>query len=67
MSSRTASRDVNYRGYKIKLERRDLCWLVTLLPTRPELPKKKRKFRTITQSQRSALAQARHRVDCALA
>jgi hypothetical protein len=66
MSSRTVRRDINYRGYKIKLERRDLCWLVTLFPACSETDKKKKSFRTITQSERGALAQAKLRVDHAL-
>ena len=63
MSAETALREVNYRGYKIRLERRDLCWRVTLLPMRSDLSNKKRSFRTITQSLRCALAQARKRID----
>ena len=35
MSSR---RETEYRGYKIEMERRDLCWTVSVSPTRPELP-----------------------------
>ena len=63
MTIRTVRREVSYRGYKIKLERWDLCWRVILLPTRPELPNKRRSFRTITQSERGAMSQAKQRVD----
>ena len=35
MSSR---RETEYRGYRIEMERRDLCWTVSVSPTRPELP-----------------------------
>ena len=65
---RIKQRQVQYRGYQIKMERRDLCWMVTLKPTRPELP-----FfchspvQTSTQSERVAMAQAKRRVDQALA
>ena len=56
-----------YRGYKIEMERRDLCWTVSVSPTRPELPILSRSsFPTITQSERAALAQAQRRVDRAL-
>jgi hypothetical protein len=64
MSSR---RETEYRGYKIEMERRDLCWTVSVSPTRPELPILSRSsFPTITQSERAALAQAQRRVDRAL-
>jgi hypothetical protein len=57
-----------YRGYDIKLERRDLCWTVIMKPSRTDLPVVQRyAFKTATQSQREALAQARQRVDNALA
>jgi len=50
------------------MERRDLCWMVTLKPTRPELPFFRRSsFQTATQSGRVAMAQAKWRVDHALA
>jgi hypothetical protein len=62
-----APREAEYRGYKIKMERRDLCWAVRLSPTRPELPVVARhSFRTITQSARAAMAQAKQCVDRAL-
>ena len=49
-------RETEYRGYKIKMERRDLCWAVSVSPTRPELPILSRtSFPTITQSERAAL------------
>ena len=32
-------RQAAYRGYGIKMERRDLCWMVTMKPSRPGLPK----------------------------
>ena len=35
---RIKHRQAQYRGYRIKLERRDLCWRATLKPIRPELP-----------------------------
>jgi hypothetical protein len=64
MSSR---RESEYRGYRIEMERRDLCWTVSVSPTRPELPILFRSsFPTITQSERAALAQAQRRVDRAL-
>ena len=47
MSSR---RETEYRGYKIEMERRDLCWAVSVSPIRPELPILSRSsFPTITQ------------------
>ena len=65
MSSR---RETEYRGYKIEMERRDLCWVLSVSPIRPELPILSRpSFPTITQSERAAMAQARQRVDRALA
>ena len=64
MSSR---RETEYRGYKIEMERRDLCWAVNVSPTRPELPILSRSsFPTITQSERAAIAQARRRGNRAL-
>jgi hypothetical protein len=57
-------RQDRYRGYDIKMQRRDLCWFVTLRPSRTDLPKFQRhSFKTATQSQREALSQARQRVD----
>jgi hypothetical protein len=62
-----AERQARYRGYDILMQRRDLCWMVTMKPTRPELPVSQRySFRTATQSEREALAEARRRVDHAL-
>jgi hypothetical protein len=62
-----AERQARYRGYDILMQRRDLCWMVTMKPSRPELPVFKRySFQTTTQSERAALAQARRRVDHAL-
>jgi hypothetical protein len=59
--------EARYRGYDIKMERRDLCWMVTMKPSRPDLPIFQRySFKTATQSQREALAQATRRVDQAL-
>jgi len=67
MSRRPPRREAEYRGYTIKMERRDLCWFVRVLPTRPELPTLDRhSFQTITQSERSAMSQAKRRVDHAL-
>jgi hypothetical protein len=61
-------RQSRYRGYDIKMERRDLCWMVTMRPSEPELPMFQRySFQTATQSEREALAQAKRRVDHALA
>jgi hypothetical protein len=54
--------------YDILMQRRDLCWMVTMKPSRPELPVFQRySFQTATQSEREALAQAKRRVDHALA
>jgi len=67
MRSQPPQREAEYRGYKIKMERRDLCWSVRVSPTRPDLPIIARySFRTITQSERAAIAQAKQRVDRAL-
>jgi len=33
-----AERQARYRGYDILMQRRDLCWVVTVKPSRPELP-----------------------------
>jgi len=64
MSSR---RETEYRGYKIEMERRDLCWVLSVSPLRLELPILSRSsFPTITQSERAAMTQARRRVDRAL-
>jgi hypothetical protein len=50
------------------MERRDLCWMVTLKPISPELPFFRRSsFKTVTQSERVAMAQAKRQVDHALA
>jgi hypothetical protein len=66
--ARTERRQARYRGYDIKMERRDLCWMVTMKPSRPELPIFQRySFQTATQSEREALSQARRRVDHVLA
>jgi hypothetical protein len=46
--------------------RRDLCWRLTLKPTRPELPFFRGTFQTATQSERIAMSQAKRRVDRAL-
>ena len=62
-----AQREARYRGYDIIMQRRDLCWMVTMKPSRPELPVFQRySFQTATQSEREALAQAQRRVDDAL-
>jgi hypothetical protein len=66
-SQQRAQRQTRYRGYDILMQRRDLCWMVTMKPSRPELPVFQRySFQTATQSEREALAQARRRVDHAL-
>ena len=68
LSSPTLPRKSRYRGYDIKMERRDLCWMVTMKPSRPGLPKfPQPSFQTATQSTREALSQAKRRVDHALA
>jgi hypothetical protein len=62
-----SQREARYRGYDILMQRRDLCWMVTMKPSRPELPEFQRySFQTATQSEREALAQAKRRVDHAL-
>jgi len=66
LSSPSPRRQSRYRGYDIKMERRDLCWMVTMKPSRPGLPKFPRSFQTATQSAREALKQAKRRVDHAL-
>jgi hypothetical protein len=49
------------------MQRRDLCWMVTIKPSNPELPVFQRHpFQTATQSEREALPQAKRRVDHAL-
>jgi hypothetical protein len=64
----TPRRKSQYRGYGIKMERRDLCWMVTMKPSRPGLPTfPQPSFPTATQSAREALSQAKRRVDHALA
>ena len=68
LSSPTPRRKSQYRGYDIKMERRDLCWMVTIKPSRPGLAKfPQSSFQTATQSAREALSQAKRRVDDALA
>jgi hypothetical protein len=57
-----------YRGYAIEMKRSDLCWKVTLKPSRSELPiPPHSSFRTITQSKREAIKLAQSRVDNTLA
>jgi len=57
-----AQRQARYRGYDILMQRRG--WVVTMKPSRPELPVFRRySFQTATQSEREALAQAKRRVD----
>jgi hypothetical protein len=59
-----SEREASYRGYEIRLERHDLCWSVRLKRESADLPSPaRRNFRTITQSERAAMAQARRRVD----
>ena len=63
-----AKRQARYRGYDIIMRRRDLCWTVSMKPSRPGLPVFQRhSFKTTTQSEREALAEAKRRVDQALA
>lgn len=58
----------NYRGYAIEMQRSDLCWKVTLTPSRSELPiPPHSSFGTITQSKREAIRIAQKCVDTALA
>jgi hypothetical protein len=58
---------IPYRGYSIKTERKDLCWTFRLEKTHPELPVfEDQKFRTATQSESLAVAQAKQRIDSAL-
>ena len=59
--------NVNYRGYSIEMERRDLCWKVRLTPTPSELPVPHSSFATITQSKREAIKIAQWRIDRFLA
>jgi hypothetical protein len=62
-----AKRQARYRGYDILMQRRDLCWMITIKPSQPQLPVFQRySFQTATQSEREALAQAKRRVDHAL-
>jgi hypothetical protein len=66
-SQQRTQRQARYRGYDILMQRRDLCWMVTMKPSRPELPVFQRySFQTATQSEREALAQAKRLVDHAL-
>ena len=49
---------------EFEMERRDLCWKVSLKPTRSELPVLPHSsFGTITQSKREAIKMAERRVD----
>ena len=65
---RREQREARYRGYDINMQRRDLCRVVTMKPSRPELPVFQwYSFQAATQSEREAFAQARRRVDHALA
>ena len=45
LSSPTPRRKSRYRGYDIKMERRDLCWMVTMKPSRPGLKKEHPRLR----------------------
>jgi hypothetical protein len=66
-SQQRAQRQARYRGYDILMQRRDLCWMVTIKPSQPQLPVFQwYSFQTATQSEREALAQAKRRVDHAL-
>jgi hypothetical protein len=66
-SRQRAQRQARYRGYDMVMQRRDLCLMVIMKPSRPELPVFQRhSFQTATQSEREALAQAKQRVDHAL-
>ena len=63
MSTPRPRREARYRGYKIAMEKQDLCWIVRVSPTRAELSALSSPFRTITQSERGAMAQAKQRID----
>jgi hypothetical protein len=66
-SDQRTKRRATYRGYDILMRRQDLCWMVTIKAGRSGLPPLHRQsFRTATQSEREALAQAKLRVDQAL-
>jgi hypothetical protein len=65
---RKAKRQARYRGYDILMRQRDLCWMITMKPTRSGLPAfQKEPYHTATQSEREALGEAKQRVDQALA
>jgi hypothetical protein len=50
--ARGEQRHSRYRGYDIKMERRDLCWMVTMKPCASDLPEFRRySFQTATQSE----------------
>jgi hypothetical protein len=58
----------DYRGYQIEMERRDLCWKVSLKPSRSLLSAfPHASFGTITQSKREAIKIAERRIDQLLA
>ena len=58
-SDQEAKRQARYRGYDILMQRRDLCWMVTMKPSRPGLPVfQMHPLKTATQSEREALALA---------
>jgi hypothetical protein len=59
-----AGRAFQYRGYEIKIEPNGLEMIMTVTPTRPELPIFQRHtFRIYTPSEDDALAEARRRID----
>jgi len=61
---RLQKHQADYRGYKIEMERRDLCGKVSLRPSRAATPVGPYcSFATITQSKREAIKMAKKRVD----
>jgi hypothetical protein len=63
-----AGRIVKYRGYEIEVEPNGLEVVVTVSPTRPDLPILHRsKFRAFTMSEDTALTETRRRIDQLLA
>jgi hypothetical protein len=61
---RLQKHQADYRGYKIEMERRDLCWKVNLRPSRAAASVGPYcSFATITQSKREAVKMAKRRVD----
>jgi hypothetical protein len=56
--------EIEYRGYKIKMERRGQNWLISVSPTRPELPILRHySSNTGMRSEAAAVAEAQRFVD----